>query len=194
MGIKEVQGQLSAMKSAPWTPEFGWTSEAPRIYSHGWLSMPRCSSTGTSWGRTAKQRTNASVGRSPRCLVLSSVRASIFGGLPCKVNSESSTASGRRDSPLDIGRKVASTWWPTARELSRRGLDQYGTTDGCVGCANSTIGGTGIPHSEECRRRIEKEMKNDPEQHERIQEIKRKRRDFIEREVQGRRECGGRTE
>ena len=50
-----------------------------------------------------------------------------------------------------------------------------------MGCANSTIGETGIPHSEECRRRIEKEMKNDPGQRERIQETKRKRRDFIER-------------
>ena len=60
-------------------------------------------------------------------------------------------------------------------------LNQYGLTDGCVGCANSTIGGTGIHHSEECRRRIEKEMKNDPGQRERIQETKRKRRDFIER-------------
>ena len=37
------------------------------------------------------------------------------------------------------------------------------------------------PHSEECRRRIEKEMKNDPEQSARIQETKRERRDFIER-------------
>ena len=36
-------------------------------------------------------------------------------------------------------------------------------------------------HSEECRRRIEKEMKNDPEQRERIQETKRKRREFIEK-------------
>ena len=60
-------------------------------------------------------------------------------------------------------------------------LNQYGITDGCVGCANSTTGGTGILHSEECRRRIEKEMKNDPEQRERIQETKRKRRDVIER-------------
>ena len=34
----------------------------------------------------------------------------------------------------------------------------------------------GIPHSEEFHRRIEKEMKNDPEQRERIQETKRKRR------------------
>ena len=39
-------------------------------------------------------------------------------------------------------------------------LNQYGITDGCVGCANSTIGGKGIPHSEESRRRVEQEMKN----------------------------------
>ena len=83
--------------------------------------MPRCSSTGTSWERTAKPRMNASVGRSPRCSVLSSARASIFEGFPCKADSESSAASGRRDSSLDIGRKVANTWWSTASELSRRG-------------------------------------------------------------------------
>ena len=58
---------------------------------------------------------------------------------------------------------------------------QYGITDGCVECANSTITGTGILHSEVCRRRIEKKMQNDPEQRERIQETKRKRRDFIEK-------------
>ena len=43
--------------------------------------------------------------------------------------------------------------------ITRAVLNQYGITDGCVGCANSTIGGTGILHSEECCRRIEKEMK-----------------------------------
>ena len=62
--------------------------------------------------------------------------------------------------------------------ITRVVLNQYGITDGCVGCVNSTIGGKGIHHSEECRRRIEKEMKNDPEQRERIQETKRKRRDI----------------
>ena len=65
--------------------------------------------------------------------------------------------------------------------ITRAVLNQCGTTDGCVGCANSTIGGTGILHSKERRRRIEKEMKNDPEQRERIQETKRKRREFIEK-------------
>ena len=59
-------------------------------------------------------------------------------------------------------------------------LNQYGITDGCVS-AISTSGGTGILHSEECRRRIEKEMESDPEQRERIQETKRERREFIER-------------
>ena len=42
--------------------------------------------------------------------------------------------------------------------ITRAVLNQYGMTDCCVGCANSTIGGTGISHSEECPRRIEKEM------------------------------------
>ena len=60
-------------------------------------------------------------------------------------------------------------------------LNQYGITDGCVGCANSTSDRMGISYSEECRRMTAKEMKNDPEQRERIQETKRERRDFIER-------------
>ena len=58
--------------------------------------------------------------------------------------------------------------------ITRAVLIYYGIMDGCVGSANSN------GNSEECRRRIE-EMKNDPEQRERIQETKRKRRDFIER-------------
>ena len=66
-------------------------------------------------------------------------------------------------------------------DITRAVLNQHGMTDGCVGCANSTIGGSAILHSEECRRSIEKDMKNDPEQRERIQETMRKRRDFIER-------------
>ena len=35
--------------------------------------------------------------------------------------------------------------------------------------------------SKECRRKIEKATKNDPEQRERVQETKRKRRDFVEK-------------
>ena len=63
-----------------------------------------------------------------------------------------------------------------------------------MGCANSIIGGTGIPHSEECRRRIEKDMKNDPERRERIQETNRKRRGFIERHAKKLKvDEGGRT-
>ena len=37
-------------------------------------------------------RSSVSAGRSPRCSVLSSGRASTFGGFPCKAGSESSTA------------------------------------------------------------------------------------------------------
>ena len=58
--------------------------------------------------------------------------------------------------------------------------------DGCVGCVNSQYHWRRrIPHPKECRRRIEKEMKNDPEQREHTQETKRKRRDFIERDTPG---------
>ena len=118
------QGDRRATEShaePPWIPELGWTSGSPRTYSHGWLSTPRCSFTGTSLRRTAQPHMNTFVGRGPRCSVLSSARASIFGGFPGKADSESSRASGRRDSSFDIGRKVVNTWWPTERELSRRG-------------------------------------------------------------------------
>ena len=81
---------------------------------------------------------------------------------------------------------------PRRENITRAVLNQYGITDGCVGCANSTIGGTGIPHSEECRRRIEKDMKNDLEQRERIpgdeEKAPRIHRE-TRQEVQGRREC-----
>ena len=36
-----------------------------------------------------------------------------------KAGSESSTTYGRRDSPWDTGRRVASTWCPTAREVTK---------------------------------------------------------------------------
>ena len=94
-GMKEVQGQLRAMKSAL-DARVGVDIKGTSKNSQGWLNMPRCSSTGTSWRRTAKPRMNASVG-SPTHLVLNSARASIFGGFPCKADSESSTANGRRE-------------------------------------------------------------------------------------------------
>ena len=77
--------------------------------------------------------------------------------------------------------RVEEDAMPRRVYITRAVLNQYGITDGCVGSANSTVGRTGISHSEECRRRIEKKMKNYPEQRECNQETKRKRRDFIER-------------
>ena len=58
--------------------------------------------------------------------------------------------------------RVEEDAMPRRVYIARAVVNQYGLTDGCVGCANSTVGGTGILHSEECRRRIEKEMKKDP--------------------------------
>ena len=85
------------------------------------------------------------------------------------------------DKSFSMSPRVEEDAVPRRVYITRAVLNQYGITDGCVGCANSIIGGTGIPLSELCRRRIEKETKNDPEQRERIQETKRKRREFIEK-------------
>ena len=111
--IKEVQGQLRAMKSALDTRVgvdirgtsniLPWMVEYASVLINRYLVGKD--------GKTAYERFHGK----------KSVRASIFGGFPCKADAESSTASGRRDSSLDIGRKVASTRWPTARELLSRG-------------------------------------------------------------------------
>ena len=69
---------------------------------------------------------------------------------------------------MPVPPRVEEDAMPRRVYITRAVLNWYGITDGCVGCANSS-------------RRIEKEMKNDPEQREHIQETKRKRRDFIEK-------------
>ena len=77
--------------------------------------------------------------------------------------------------------QVADDAMPRRVYITRATLTRYGMTEGCMGCVTSAIGGTGVAHSEDCRRRIEKEMRQDPEQRERIREAKIKRKDFIEK-------------
>ncbi len=52
---------------------------------------------------------------------------------------------------------------------------------GCLGCTQcqSVIGSAGVVHSEECRRRIETEMKKDPEEAARINIANEKRAEFV---------------
>ena len=40
-------------------------------------------------------------------------------------------------------------------------LDRYGFTDNCKGCEMAAVGGTGVAHSLECRKRVEAEMEKD---------------------------------
>ena len=113
--IKEVQGQLRAMKSALDTRVgvdirgtsniLPWMVEYASVLINRYLVGKD--------GKTTYERLR---GKKSKMLGFES----IFGGFPCKADPESSTASGRRDSSSDIGRKVANTWWPASRELSRR--------------------------------------------------------------------------
>ena len=62
--------------------------------------------------------------------------------------------------------------------LTKAILNKYGMTDGCVGCTNAAIGGTGIAHSEECRKRIEKAMQEDHEDREKLKESRKRQMEF----------------
>ncbi len=56
-------------------------------------------------------------------------------------------------------------------------IDKFGGTKGCNGCLSAiSRGGTGVIHSEECRKRMETEMKKDPEEARRLQDTYEKRR------------------
>ena len=63
--------------------------------------------------------------------------------------------------------------------ITRATLSRYGMTEGCMGCTTSAIGGSGVAHSEQCRSRIEREMRKDPGQRERVKEALCKRKEFI---------------
>ena len=74
--------------------------------------------------------------------------------------------------------RVEEDAMPRRVYITRSVQNQYGNNGRLVWDAPTVpFAERDIHHSEECRRRIENEMKNDPEQRERIQETKRKRRE-----------------
>ena len=86
--------------------------------------------------------------------------------------------------------KIEEEAMPRRVYITRATLNRYGMTEGCLGCTTSSIGGTGVPHSEECRRRIEREMKHDPIQRHRIKEAQSRRKEFIDRHAKRLRTSG----
>ena len=72
---------------------------------------------------------------------------------------------------------------PRRLYITRALLDKYGMTEGCVGCTMSAMANTGMVHSEACRIRIEKEMKQIPESRMRLKEIKVKQHHFIKKHM-----------
>ena len=92
--------------------------------------------------------------------------------------------------------RVEEDAMPRRVYITRAVLNQYGLTDGCVGCANSTIGGTGIPQfrgvppqdreGDEKGSRTARTHSGDEEKAPRLHRETRQ-------EAQGRREGGGRT-
>ena len=110
-------------------------------------------------GKTAYERLR---GKKPKMLGSEfGERASTFGGFPCMAGSESSTACARRDSSWDTGRKMASTWRPTARgAYKRRAVQRIPETErwdksGIEGMPWApwkfkASGGTGSPGEADC--------------------------------------------
>ena len=93
------------------------------------------------------------------------------------------------DIPLDktidipLPPRVEGDSAPRRAYITKAMLDKFGMTEGCMGCTTCAIGGTGVAHSEECRRRIEKMMKADPVQKMKLEEVKTKQRQFIKRHM-----------
>ena len=52
---------------------------------------------------------------------------------------------------------------PRRAYLTKAILEKFGATDGCPGCTVILLGGSGVVHTDERRKRLEKEMKDDPE-------------------------------
>ena len=67
--------------------------------------------------------------------------------------------------------------------ITRAVLEKLGFTDGCLGCTHSAKGSTGIAHSDDCKRRVERKMKQDDVDKARLQESKRKRQSFVSRHL-----------
>ena len=74
---------------------------------------------------------------------------------------------------------------PRRTYITRALLDKYGVTDSCLGCTSAILGGTGVPHSEECRRRIQRLMREDPEDQGKVREAERKRKAFVDKHLRG---------
>ena len=72
--------------------------------------------------------------------------------------------------------------------LTKAILDKYGMTDGCPGCVATFLGGTGLAHNEECRIRIEKRMQEDPDQRDKVREVRKRMRDFVTKHMGGKSE------
>ena len=82
---------------------------------------------------------------------------------------------------LPLPPKIEEEPMPRRVYLTKGVLDKYGMTDGCLGCTMSSMGNAGVAHSEECRRRIDKAMRKDPEAARKLREVKEKQKQFIDR-------------
>ena len=86
--------------------------------------------------------------------------------------------------------KVVEDAMPRRVYITRATLSKFGMTDGCLGCTASAMGGTGHPHSEACRARIERAMREDPDQRLKLKETQLRRREFIDRHAKKLRTTG----
>ena len=70
--------------------------------------------------------------------------------------------------------------------LTKSDFAKYGYTKGCSACAAIAggIGRTGIPHSEECRKRVEEKLKDDPKGKERLSATEEKEMEKIAKEIE----------
>ena len=79
---------------------------------------------------------------------------------------------------------------PTRRVMiTTADIDRYGSTEGCRRCRAITRGElvegkTSVAHSEECRRRIEERIRQDPEQKHRVEAAEERRDKYLAREVE----------
>ena len=64
--------------------------------------------------------------------------------------------------------------------ITRQTLEKYGYTADCAGCTTAFVGGTGVNHSESCRMRIERAVKDDAVDKHRVRNAKRNVREFVQ--------------
>ena len=58
-------------------------------------------------------------------------------------------------------------------------VERSGSTEECTGCTNAALGGTGMVHSEECRKRIDQELRKDPETAGKLRASFKRRKEFV---------------